>query len=100
MAKTMTTEQQNIAIAIACGWTGVQRDGATRIMGQHPNSKGEGSNGGYEGIPNYLTDLNAMHEAEKVLSDKGEMVRQCYLDNLGKWDCQDLISCEDMRNEG
>ena len=36
----------------------------------------------YVPVPDYLNDLNAMHEAEKVLSNKVDLVRQCYLDNL------------------
>jgi hypothetical protein len=65
----MTPEQQRIAIAEACGWTNV----APLIV---KNVKHEGdditvgirSDDGW--IPDYLNDLNAMHEAEKVLSEK------------------------------
>ena len=63
----MTPEQQRIAIAEACGWTNV----APRIV---KNVKHQGdditvgiwSDDGW--IPDYLNDLNAMHEAEKVLT--------------------------------
>ena len=44
----MNPEQQRIAIAEACGWLKV-----------HGHS--------VAGIPDYLNDLNAMHDAEKVL---------------------------------
>ena len=44
----MKPEQQRIAIAEACGWLKV-----------HGHS--------VAGIPDYLNDLNAMHDAEKVL---------------------------------
>ena len=44
----MSEEQQRIAIAEACGWLKV-----------HGHS--------VAGIPDYLNDLNAMHDAEKVL---------------------------------
>ena len=62
----MTPEAQRIAIAEACGWTNV----APRIV---KNVKHQGdditvgiwSDNGW--IPNYLNDLNAMHDAEKVL---------------------------------
>jgi hypothetical protein len=48
----MTDEQINAAIAEACGWTDTPIiDG---MYGQTP-------------VPNFATDLNAMHEAEKVL---------------------------------
>ena len=53
----MRYEQQQIAIAKACGR--VQRPDGLWFP--------EGKNYGSQGIPNYLNDLNAMHEAEKVL---------------------------------
>lgn len=46
----MTPEQQRIAIAEACKLHPGDRSGV--------------------GLPDYLNDLNAMHEAEKVLSEK------------------------------
>jgi len=44
----MNTEAQRIAIAEACGW--------------------KKESNGIRSLPDYLNDLNAMHEAEKVLS--------------------------------
>lgn len=60
----MTPEAQRIAIAEACGYkptksTGLVMDGW---------SKGEGWLS-YHDLPDYLNDLNAMHEAEKMLTD-------------------------------
>ena len=63
----MTPEQQRIAIAEACGLTNV----APMIV---KNVKHEGdditvgiwSDDGW--VPQYLNDLNAMHDAEKVLT--------------------------------
>lgn len=66
----MTPEKQRIAIAEACGWREVRRvphsDG--KIFGQNPN---------YPpmvppriSVPDYLTDLNAMREAEMALGLK------------------------------
>lgn len=52
----MTTEQQRIAIAEACGIKVV-----TCSCGGLRDEKEE------RHVPSYLTDLNAMHEAEKVL---------------------------------
>ena len=52
----MTPEQQRIAIAEACGWK--------------PDKRGLGwlsPHGYYAPEPDYLNDLNAMHDAEKVL---------------------------------
>ena len=55
----MTPEKQRIAIAEACGR--VQRpDGSW-----YPDGKDYGS----QGIPDYLNDLNAMHKAEKILTN-------------------------------
>ena len=53
----MNPEQQRVAIAEACGR--VQRpDGSWFPIGKDYGSAG---------IPDYLNDLNAMHDAEKVL---------------------------------
>ena len=60
----MTPEQQRIAIAEACGWTPVAGVGwshpdlppAANIYGRVP--------------PDYLNDLNAMHEAWRSLTDE------------------------------
>ena len=57
----MTEEQINAAIARACGWENVT---AAHRSGRAPGADYVG----YEFYPNYCTDLNAMHEAEKVLT--------------------------------
>lgn len=64
----MTDEQINTAIAEACGWTQIeQHPPDDTLYGQHPSCTDE-VNKYYEyPIPNYCNDLNAMHEAEKVL---------------------------------
>jgi hypothetical protein len=59
----MTQEEQRIAIAEACGWKTGYRDPEA----WHP-------------LPDYLNDLNAMHEAEKVL---GILERGTYQNILG-----------------
>mgnify|MGYP003453876204 CR=1 FL=1 len=51
----MTPEQQRMAIAEACGWKMVEQD-----VAGHPD------NPFFSTIPDYLNDLNAMHEAEKL----------------------------------
>ncbi len=53
----MNKEQQRIAIAEACGWTEISDWEAAGINGQHPTEPW------IEVIPDYLNDLNAMHEA-------------------------------------
>ena len=70
----MNKEEQRIAIATKCGWKNIRqtemltgRKGQRGLMiisgvwGVSPSGEGE------EIIPEYLNDLNAMHEAEKVL---------------------------------
>jgi hypothetical protein len=58
----MTPKQQRIAIAEACGWTGISDWGAGGINGKHPKEPWT------EVIPDYLNDLNAMHDAEGALN--------------------------------
>lgn len=66
----MTPEQQRVAIAEACGHKdiGQQLIAAGTGMDQWVWCSGILGSGGYE-ILDYLNDLNAMHEAEKTLSD-------------------------------
>lgn len=73
----MKPEAQQIAIAQACGWTlsPVQIDGHGRWW-RHSEQKTVCEE---RDLPDYLNDLNAMHEAEKVL--KAELW-QAYTDNL------------------
>ena len=70
----MTEEQINAAIAKACG------------RRQKPNGEWFPDNGltvGSQGIPNYCNDLNAMHEAEKVLTQHQN--ESIYPRILGAW---------------
>ena len=70
----MTPEQQRIAIAEACGWK-LKSNGLSPMWSWQNESlnhrikwvahKVMASQGV---LPNYLNDLNAMHEAEKVLT--------------------------------
>jgi hypothetical protein len=63
----MTNEQINVTIAQACGWTILQKPLSGfgfAAYAKEPN--GDPS----PGIPDYCDDLNAMHEAEKVLTEK------------------------------
>jgi hypothetical protein len=74
--KTMSPEQQRIAIAEACGWTAKQdSNGWWRAVHKLTGNAIElwlsERSVWSVGIPDYLNDLNAMHEAEKVLIDKG-----------------------------
>ncbi len=67
-AAQMTEEQINAAIAEACGWTeiGECENGGFRLRG-FPSDRFEAHR---KPIPNYCNDLNAMHEAEKVILPK------------------------------
>lgn len=58
----MTDNEINAAIAEACGWTNINSAGKA---GRAPNADYIG----YEFIPDYCNDLNAMHNAEGLLSE-------------------------------
>lgn len=77
----MTSEEQRIAIAKTCGWKKIHKRNrrlersscGTLLMGEHASIEGmpmpDGINWCKVGrIPDYLNDLNAMHDAEKKLS--------------------------------
>ena len=66
----MTPEAQRIEIAEACGWTEISDWGAGGINGKHPTEPW------VEVIPDYLNDLNAMHEAEKVLYSNYKLLKK------------------------
>jgi len=74
----MKPEQQRIAIAEACGWTQIEPctccDGVSRGYQPTPGAH-------KKHLPDYLNDLNAMHEAEKGLTyeQAEEFVEQLYL---------------------
>lgn len=66
----MKPEQQRIAIAEACGWTDCHKSIASvygfpserKVIGIPPQRIT------HTEVPDYLNDLNAMHEAEKILN--------------------------------
>jgi len=67
---TMTSYQQKIAIAKACEWTDCEYIKSLGLCkGKHRDSRVQ-YDSGHSDLPDYLNDLNAMHEAEKVLSEK------------------------------
>lgn len=82
----MTPDQQRITIATACGWTDIRRQrlyaGDQDLWG----TKLKGAEKHRNRLPDYLADLNAMHEAEKALTD---MQQGYYWDHL-----------KDMTDEG
>jgi len=60
----MNPESQRIAIAEACGWTEIERINS----GEFGGLRGVKPNGERLIVPSYCRDLNAMHEAEKILN--------------------------------
>jgi hypothetical protein len=68
----MSDEQINIAIAEACGWTEISWEQLTNpreaIERKHYCKNNTEHFCGW--LPDYCNDLNAMHEAEKVLEEK------------------------------
>lgn len=73
----MNPEKQQIAIAEACGYT--------QGIGMHGLEWWTNSEGVHDEPPNYLTDLNAMHEAEEVMT---EMQRIDYSNHLYDLACK------------
>lgn len=69
----MKPEAQRIAIAEACGWCGPYSEGEWLLdYGReggdvYGKCVGTQPDGYRDQVPDYLSDLNAMHEAEKVL---------------------------------
>jgi hypothetical protein len=72
----MSDVQINIAIAEACGMRGVWEKKITSCGcdGQWDYFNPQGNR-----LPDYCNDLNAMHEAEKILSDESHADYACEL---------------------
>ena len=88
----MTDNEIKLAIAEACGWTGCRLGGygaggavnrSRRSIGTPPGRKYTCE------LPDYVNDLNAMHEAEKLLTSEQVTKYIEYLDffveGQGKW---------------
>ena len=91
----MTPEAQRIAIAEACGWrmgteTVEHIDGfqwtETRKFWTSPTRK-------IYSLPDYLGDLNAMNEAEKVLTDETAEWFRAWLVRLSGYKQYRVVSC-------
>jgi hypothetical protein len=75
----MTDDQINQRIAEACGWRDLTIEGGSGFY--------RGFDNGAElrpDLPDYVNDLNAMHEAEQHLWRKDWFMRYDYVDELGK----------------
>jgi len=74
----MKPEEQRIAIAKYCGWTSDRY----HTLWTRPDKTGR-----YyltDELPDYLNDLNAMHEAENYIMDESSIV---YLEWLARLSC-------------
>jgi len=84
----MTNKQINAAIADACGWKlqGSQKHQEATKGWQFGHTFAIDPSGkliSRNAIPDYCTDLNAMHEAEKVLQNQfTPMIEEAYWRNL------------------
>jgi len=76
----MNPEAERIAIAEACGFLRSERDGFRYWPQGFPTASSRPYAELFE-LPDYLNDLNAMHEAEKTLT--GEQAR-AYHNQLGR----------------
>ena len=67
----MSPEKQRIAIATACGWTDIRRQNLYAGDRDLYGNKLIGAEKHRNRLPDYPSDLNACHEMEKVLTEKG-----------------------------
>jgi hypothetical protein len=72
----MTDEQINLRIAEACGWTEIRNSVYRhhKPWGHPPLNRDR-----IKLLPDYCNDLNAMHEAEKLLTDEQCLFVRDYL---------------------
>jgi hypothetical protein len=77
----MTKEQQRIAIAEACGFTKEEPWLDGRDCWSHKDSP---MHVGFEEVPDFLNDLNAMHEAEGSVIFADSSLAEEYGMRLGK----------------
>ncbi len=91
----MTPESQRIAIAEACGWNGwgVERLYNAVFVLTHPTERCSLQASEkhcwtivHDKQPDYLNDLNAMNESEKVLNEKQLDVMRDFLSDIFKRD--------------
>jgi hypothetical protein len=72
----MNKERQRIAIAEACGWKLVEDNPDYEPYWEDPKGNMIAKVGSKNRLPDYLNDLNAMHEAEEKLPLKKQMLYQ------------------------
>jgi hypothetical protein len=97
----MTPEQQRIKIAEACGEINPRTTEFGGCVATAFVTK-EGVHVGFHGVPDYLNDLNAMHEAKQTLWKKDWDHRHVFNDHLAniikgrivnrnEWDAETLL---------
>jgi hypothetical protein len=86
----MKPEQQRIAIAEACGWT---RQSDDSIWFDDPTNSFRSFQAHEQDVPDYLADLNAMHEAEKVLTEDQAEKFRAWLLKLNGYNHDRVVSC-------
>ena len=80
----LSEEEQRIAVAELCGWQDISyrlpavNHGVGKLLGFSPGVIPKSTRWGMDIIPDYLNDLNAMHEAEKFLLHSFEGARNSY----------------------
>ena len=74
----MNDTEQRIAIAKACHWTDIDWETNYFVSRSTPSAtlRGNNPNGNRWEVPDYLTDLNAMHEAEATLTGETNYYHQ------------------------
>lgn len=75
----MTPEKQRIAIAEACGYSTFHTAASGTLIGF--------ADGEQDKVPDYLTDLNAMHEAILAEAERNPLFKLGYLLELQKIVC-------------
>jgi hypothetical protein len=84
----MNPEQQRIAIAEACGWRHTPSEANPNFWYNEKYKTNSPwitySARNEDGLPDYLNDLNVMHEAEKVLDDSQLIAMDEYLSRIFK----------------
>lgn len=90
----MTKQEQRAAIAKVMGWTEIF--GRFQHLGLRPGDEDDGTENCLRVLPDYLNDLNAMHEAEKFLNHDQDLDYSESLEVVvqGKFNCN---NGEDMR---
>lgn len=77
----MTHDEMRIAIAEACGWSEIKSGNTVCPSNLSGVNVEQGKVGDRWGVPDYCNDLNAMHDAEKILD---QTQARSYADHLAE----------------